>query len=253
MKTLSVALAVYNEAQNLTRVLNSVKDIAQEIVVVDGGSTDKTVEIAKQFGVILFETDNPPIFHINKQKALDACTGKWILQLDADEVIPDSLKIEIVKIVEEDKQEYAGFYIPRRNNFWGHWMKKTGVYPDYAIRLFKNGKGKFPCKSVHELIEIDGKIGYLENPMLHYSYETMKDYWRKADTYTSLTAADLGKRRIPKNIYSIMEYFFIFPLKTFFTLFIRNQGFIDGIYGFLFSVFSAFHHPISYWKYLKMT
>jgi hypothetical protein len=153
-------------------------------------------------------------------------------------------------MVENPNQEFSGFKIPRRNNFWGHWMKKTGVYPDYVIRLMVNGKARFPAKSVHEQIEIDGKVGFFIHPLLHYSYETIGDYWRKAHAYTSLTAADLKKQYIPKNIFSFIQYFFIYPTKTFFTLFIRNQGFVDGIYGFLFSVFSAWHHPISYWKYV---
>jgi glycosyltransferase involved in cell wall biosynthesis len=253
MKKLSVAIAVYNEELNIRRCLNSIKDIADEIVVVDGGSTDKTAVIVREFDAKIIETDNPPIFHINKQKALEACSGKWILQLDADEVVNAELKKEILSTIEKSDQEYAGFNIPRRNNFWGNWMKKTGVYPDYVIRLMINGKAMFPAKSVHEQIKIDGKVGYLIHPLLHYSYETMGDYWRKAKAYTSLTAKELQAKNTKKSIGNFLNFFFVYPVKTFFTLFVRNQGFVDGVYGFLFSLFSAWHHPISYWKYITTT
>jgi glycosyltransferase involved in cell wall biosynthesis len=247
MKKLSIALAVFNEEKYLSQCLSSIKDIADEIVIVDGGSTDNTLKIAKAFGAEIIQTDNPPIFHINKQKALNACGGEWILQLDADERVPFSLKREIKETIRNTA--HSGFYIPRKNYFWGHWMKKTGVYPDYVIRLVKRGKAKFPCKSVHEQMKIDGSVGYLNNPLEHYSYETLGDYWRKAKSYTALTADELKKNNVSKTAF--IKYFFVKPFVTFFTLFIRNQGFIDGIYGFLFSVFSALHFPIAYWKYLK--
>lgn len=252
MKQLSIAIAVYNEEKYLNRCLSSVADIADEIVVIDGGSKDKTVEIAKKYKAKIVETNNPPIFHINKQKALDLCTGTWILQLDADEVVTPELKKEILTVIEKNTLEYAGYYIPRKNNFWGHFMKKSGVYPDYVIRFVKNGKAKFPCKSVHEQIEIDGKVGYFTHALLHYSYETMEDYWRKARAYISLTVEDLSKKNVKKTFGNFLHYFFVYPIKTFFTLFVRSKGFADGIYGFLFSLFSSWHHPIAYWKYLRL-
>ena len=122
---LSVALAVNNEENNIRACLSSIADIAGEIVVVDGGSTDKTAEIAKEFGAKIIQTDNPPIFHINKQKALDACQGDWIIQLDADEVVTGELKKEIEVII-TNQEPINGYYIPRRNYFLGHFMRKGG-------------------------------------------------------------------------------------------------------------------------------
>ncbi|MCX8008885.1 MAG: glycosyltransferase family 2 protein [Patescibacteria group bacterium] len=246
MKRLSIALAVFNEEKNLRRCLSSVSDIADEIIIVDGGSSDRTVDIAKEFGAKIISSNNPPIFHINKQKALDACTADWILQLDADEVVPDALKQEIQKVIKTTT--HKGFFIPRKNYFWGRWMKKTGVYPDYVIRLIKRGKAHFPCKSVHEQIEVDGTVGYLKNPLEHYSYETIRDYLKKANAYTSLTADEFKNSHVSKRAF--FKYFFIKPLTTFFSLFVKNKGFMDGIHGFLFSLFSSLHFPIAYWKYL---
>lgn len=247
-KKLSIALAVFNEEENLAACLSSVKDIADEIVVVDGGSRDATVSVAKKFKVKVIQTDNPPIFHINKQKALEACSGDWILQLDADEVIPDDLKKEIAQAMHDDKTN--GYYIPRNNYFWGHFMKKGGQFPDYVIRLIRNGKGRFPCKSVHEQIEVNGEVGYLKNPMLHYTNRTRAEYWKKADSYTSLTAKSLT---VPKSFGSYLMYTFWKPLVTFLNIYIRHKGFVDGIWGFEFALYSGLHWSMAYKKYLHNT
>lgn len=248
-----MAIAVFNEEKNLEACLSSVRDIVGEIVVVDGGSTDKTIDIAKRFQAKIIQTDNPPIFHINKQKALDACHGDWILQLDADEVITTDLKEEIRTIVNQEpgtrnQEPTNGYYIPRKNYFWGHFMKKGGQYPDYVIRLIKKGKAKFPCKSVHEQIEVDGEIGYLTHPMLHYTNRTRTEYWKKADIYTSLTAKSLTA---PKSFGSYFVYTFWKPLMTFLNIYIRHKGFVDGLTGFEFALYSGLHWAIAYKKYAK--
>jgi len=248
---LSVAIAVFNEEKTLDQCLASVATWVDEIVVVDGGSTDQTVSIAKKYTKTIIETDNPSIFHINKQKALEACHGTWILQLDADEVITEALKTEILTVIASPSQ-YDGYYIPRKNNFWGHFMKKGGQYPDYVIRLVKNGKAQFPCKSVHEQIAVDGSVGYLKEPMLHYSYRTSNDYWKKADVYTSLTARFMKEQHVVKSIGNWTKYMVVEPIKTFSLLFFRHKGFLDGWYGLVFSYWSALHHPIAYRKYQKM-
>lgn len=254
--TISVALATYNEAGNIARCLSSVKEWVDEMVVVDGGSTDETVKIAKTFGARVITTDNPPIFHINKQKAIEACHGDWILQLDADEVISPELVQEIQKVAQSlelgaRSRPEAGYYIPRKNFFCGHWLRKGGQYPDYVIRFLWRGKGRFPQKSVHEQIEIDGKIGYLKNPLLHYSYSSLSDYWRKANAYTTLTALELRDRGESKGLVSWWKYFVCKPLITFLSLYFRHKGFADGWYGFLFAVFSSFHYPLAFWKYIR--
>ncbi len=248
--SISVAIAVYNEAANLDACLSSVGGLADEIVVVDGGSTDGTVEIAKKFTSKIIRTDNPPIFHINKQKALDACTGDWILQLDADEIIPEILRNEIGEAV--GTKTFNGYYIPRKNYFWGHWMRKGGQYPDPVIRLVRRGKARFPSKTVHEQIEVDGKVGYLNHPMDHIAYRTRADYWRKADAYTTLTAMEMKKNGVAKNVITWCMYNIWKPKLTFLSLFFRHKGFLDGWYGLLFATFSALHFPIAYKKFVRL-
>lgn len=268
---LSVALAVFNEEKNIATCLDSINTFADEIIVVDGGSTDKTVEIVKQYTSRIIYTDNPPIFHINKQKALNACHGTWILQLDADEIVTPKLKGEISKVMNNtlpvDQSEFQhpttrnpltrngqqinGYYIPRRNYFLGHWMKKGGQYPDYVMRLVRNGKARFLCKSVHEQIEVDGAIGYLKDTLLHYSYKKYADYWKKADIYTTLSAQEMKAQRISITLFTWFSYCIVRPTMTLLSLFIRHKGFMDGIYGLLFAIFSALHHPIAWKKYVK--
>ena len=248
---LSVAMATYNEEKNLDACLRAVKTWVDEIVIVDGGSTDRTVAIAKKYGATVIQTDNPPIFHINKQKALDKCHGNWIFQLDADEVVDAPLRDEILRVIDRTDAKDA-YYLPRKNYFIGHWLSKGGQYPDYLVRLFRNGKGSFPRKSVHEQIAVSGSAGYLTQPLLHYTNRTFADYWRKADAYTTLTADEFRAKKVGKNPIVFIDYMLIKPMWTFLRLFIRHKGFVDGVWGFLFALFSGLHHAIAYWKYLKL-
>lgn len=283
---ISVALATYNEQANLGRSLSSVVSWVNEIVVVDGGSTDQTIEIAKQYGATVIRTDNPGIFHINKQKAVDACQNLWILQLDADEEVSKELADEIKQVVLmstdeiqkrgidpyrkrlyerhqrniEDRDgtvgsnqgEFCAFYIPRVNYFLGHPLRYAGTYPDGVIRLFRKDKAWFPKQSVHEQIHIDGNVGWLSHDLYHYSNPTLKKYFSGAVAYTSLLANNLKEKSIRLSIGNILYYNLYKPVLTFFNLFIRHKGILDGFYGFLFCLFSALHYPVAYYKSLKI-
>ena len=141
MNRISVVLAVYNEEDNLSSCLESIRDLADEIVIVDGGSVDRTLDIAQQFKAKIIKSNNPPNFHINKNKAIDAASGNWILQLDADEVVTEGLAEEIKKVISKES-EINGYWIPRKNFFLGRFLKKGGQYPDYTLRLYKKGKGR---------------------------------------------------------------------------------------------------------------
>jgi len=253
VKTISVAIATYNEEENIAPCLVSVSSWVDEIILVDGGSQDKTVGIAKRFGAHVISSPNPPIFHLNKQKAVEACSGKWILQLDADEIVSGELQREIYSItVATERATRDGYFIPRKNFFCGHWLRKGGQFPDYVIRLFKRGKGAFPCKSVHEQIQIAGSVGYLHEPLTHNTYRSVSEYWRKADAYTSLAAHELLQKNIFVTMMTILEYNVMLPIVTFVNLFVRHKGFIDGWYGLLFALFSALHYPIAFQKYLHI-
>jgi len=246
---ISVAIASFNEEKNIKRCLNSVRQLADEIVVVDGGSQDKTVEIAKKCGAKVFITDNPPIFHINKQKAIDKCNGDWILQLDADEEVTNELRDEMKAII-GNSASAAAYFIPRKNYFLGHWLKKGGQYPDHVIRFFRNGKAYLPCKSVHEQMKVKGKVGYLKGHLLHFTAPTFSRYLTNANRYTNLLAQEIKDREKKNCLFDAFLYLIFKPLHWFFLTFIRHKGFLDSWQGFVFSFFSALRFPVAYIKYL---
>lgn len=280
---LSTVLAVRNEEENIGRCLASVADISDEIIILDEYSTDKTVDIAKKYGAKVYEEPHHDNFHITKQKAIGKATGAWILQMDADEVITGKLAKEIkliigmdneqlknrkvsvkneklykrhMRAVEErdgklgkDTGEVVAFFIPRLNMFLGKPLIHAGVYPDPAIRLIKNGKAHLPAKSVHEIMEIEGEIGWTENYMEHYDSPTFDRYLKRANRYTDLTAEQMRRDNLLINTGTLLYYSFVKPGLTFLRLYIRHLGILDGMRGFIWSLFSALHFSISYFKY----
>lgn len=252
----SVVLATHNEEKNLAKCLESIKDLANEIIVVDGESTDKTKEIAKSFGAQVFSTTNKKNFHINKQMAMDKAKGDLILQLDADELVDDELKIFIQKILHslenKEKLEFAAWWIKRKNFFCGRWLSKGGQYPDPVIRLYLKNKAYLPAKDVHEQMQVDGETATTEGHLLHYSNPTFSDYWRKFQTYTSFKAQQLKDEKLKVDPVTLIKYLLFKPLQTFLLIYLRHKGFVDGWQGFVFAFFSALHHPIAYIKFIKI-
>jgi glycosyltransferase involved in cell wall biosynthesis len=255
-KTLSVVLAVHNEEKNLPGCLDSVKNLADEIVIVDGESSDKTVEIAKKYKAIVKITTNKQNFHINKQMAIDMATKDWILQLDADEHVSKEQEDEIKEILENDPKEYNGYWMPRKNWFLGRFLMKGGQYPDYTLRFYRTGKGRLPQKDVHEQAVVDGKVGYLKSALLHFPYESFSFYLTKWDRYNKFFAEQIRDEQKNKNlllkIFYAFSYLFLKPSHWLFTTFLRHKGFLDGWQGFVFSLFSALRFPASYIIYLKL-
>lgn len=276
MEKLSVVLATRNEEENIGRCLESVKDITDETIIVDENSTDKTREIAQKFGAKIFLEPHHDIFHITKEQALEKATGDWILQLDADEVVTPELAKEIHEVLDgnylyknnnlferhqilierrdgpigKKTGEIVGYFIPRLNMFLGKPLIHAGVYPDGVIRLVKKGKARFPQKSVHEQIELDGEVSWLSGNLLHYDSPTLKRYLARLNRYTDLKAQELKNGQVSKGVVSFLMFSFYYPLTTFFKLYFRHLGFLDGVSGFLWSFFSAMHFPIAYFKYL---
>ncbi len=260
---LSVCLATFNEEKFIRYPLDSTYDIADEVIIVDGGSSDKTLEIAASYGdkIKIINTDNPPMFHINKQKALDAAQGDWILQLDADEALSPELKKEILdkiaSAIGETNLKEVAFWIPRKNFFLTRFLLKGGQYPDYTVRFYKKNAVRFPCKSVHENVELnsnqfpEGKIGYLKEALLHYADPEFSRYLHRWDRYTTLDAELIVSRQETvdgRMTLSFFQYFFWKPFYTFFMMYLRHKGFMDGFPGFVFSLFSAIRFWLIYIK-----
>ena len=293
---LSVVLATKNEEANIGQCLESVKNIADEIIVFDEASTDKTVEIAKKYKAKVINYVNKTNFHETKEKAIEAASGGWILQLDADEVITPALADEMKSVLENRHSEYisefaspdilrtkvklfsrhqkligeryddkqksyydqvvypensprVAYFIPRLNFFLGKPLIHAGVYPDGVIRFFKKDRARLPGKSVHELMEVDGDIGWLFNDIEHHESPTFSRYFERANRYTDLTAEEFRSKRLSTNVYSLFNYSFLVPGFYFLELYFLHRGYKDGIRGFLWSSFSALHYPIAYFKY----
>ena len=250
--SLSVVLTTFNEADYLADCLDSVKQLAGEIVVVDGSSNDKTREIARSFGAKVVKVKNLPMFHTNKQKAVNLATKDWILQLDADEQVTPELAEE-VKTVINSKTKFTGYFLPRKNWFLSRFLTKGGQYPDYVIRLFKNGRGSFPQKSVHEQIVINGPVGYLSNPLIHYADREFSRYLTRFNRYTDLEADKLFAAKQKLTLGSGLNYLFIKPIHWFLLTYIRHKGFVDGLPGFIFALMSSLRFPVTWFKLWEKT
>jgi len=247
--TISIAMATFNEEANIKRCLDAIHSWVDEIVIVDGESTDNTVMIAKKYSKVkIISTSNKPIFHINKQIAIDACKSNWILQLDADEVVTLELKDEILKTIINTK--FDGFWINRKNYFLGHFLTKGGAYPDPTLRLYRLGLGHLPCKDVHEQAVVSGQVGHLQHDLQHFSDASFFRYYARSNRYTSIEAkllADQGKKL------SFFDYFFIKPIFRFCQIFFRHLGFHDGFPGFIYAFYSSLRYPAVYVKHYELT
>jgi len=253
-KKISVALITYNEEENIKDCLKSVQ-WADEVVVVDGSSKDKTRKIAKEMGARVIKTSNRLFFDTNKNMAIEACQGEWILLLDADERISPELAKEIRSTINnssDSSKQPVAYWLKRKNYFLGRYLQKGGQYPDAVLRLFKKGKAKIPPETVHQQLEVEGKTGWLENDLLHWATPSFSRYWMRERRYSSLEALQMLKNKVSINPLTVVKYFIFRPKKTFFLLYLRHKGFLDGWPGFVFAFFSGFHHALAFGKYLKM-
>ncbi|MBD3250105.1 MAG: glycosyltransferase [Candidatus Pacebacteria bacterium] len=250
---ISVVLATYNEEKNIERCLDAVKDWVDEMIVVDGTSADSTRELAAELGAKVIKTTNKPNFHINKQMAIDKARGELILQLDADEVVDQELKDFINQVHQKlmanpSLVKESAWYVKRKNLFMGQWLRKGGQYPDPVIRLFVKGKAYLPQKDVHEQMKVEGLVGTAEGHLLHYANPRFKDYLRKFNTYTSFKATQLEEQGLELDLFNSLNYLLIKPIFTFFNLYLRHKGFVDGLPGLIFAAMSGYHHHVAYLK-----
>lgn len=243
MSSLSVIVITKNEERNIEDCLNSVR-WAHEIVVVDGGSEDKTMELARKF------TSNVYIkpwegYGASKNFALEQCRGEWILWLDADERVSDELGKEIQAIVNQSAASFAVYEVPRKAYFLGKWIKHCGWYPGYVPRVFKRGAGRFSENKVHERFEFDGVAGKLKSDLLHYTDPNIWHYLEKFNRYTTLAADELMEKRIPFRVGQIV----IRPVWVFIRMYVLKLGFLDGVHGFILCILSSCY---VFTKYAKL-
>jgi glycosyltransferase involved in cell wall biosynthesis len=251
-KSVSVAIITLNEEHNLPRTLASVA-WAGQIVVVDSGSTDRTVEIAREFGATVIERPWPG-FAAQKNFAIAQCTGDWILTLDADEEVSPELQQQI-RLMIASRPTTDAFYLKRRNMFLGRWMKHGGYYPDAKLRLFRSRAANFTAplqfanRPVHEIIAFDGTAGTLDYDLIHHAYPTLSTYLEHMDRYSSLGAQILvDKRRVSASLIAFIAHVYWLPLWTFQWNYVMRLGFLDGREGLLLHLYHAVYTS---WKYAK--
>jgi glycosyltransferase involved in cell wall biosynthesis len=269
---LSVVIITFNEEANIGRTLASVKPLVAdgkgEIIVVDSGSNDGTVGIAKSFGAKVF-VEEWKGFGAQKNSAIDKAMGDWILSLDADEEVERDLASLIASAISEEqphrKQELLsamgvmtmtsranidGYWIQRRNLFLGRWLRHGGFWPDPKLRLFRRGSGRFENRAVHEDIAFEGKTGRLKvalSALIHHSYPTLSDYIEHMNRYSSLGAEMVVAKHNGKVRFSVINIF-LRPLTTFIYNYLFRLGFLDGREGLLLHLYHAVYVS---WKYAK--
>jgi glycosyltransferase involved in cell wall biosynthesis len=288
---LSVVLATHNEENNIRSCLESVKEIAGEIIVFDEYSSDMTADIARSMGARVFNYMHKTNFHETKQKAIEEAGGDWILQLDADERVTPELAKEILSVINSDNKdlmnrvlsrkdggldkktslflrhqellekrdgvvgkrtgEVVAFFIPRVNMFFGRPLIHGGVYPDGVIRLIKRGKARLPARDVHEQMSVDGEVGWLLSPLLHYDSPTFARYLYRNNRYTDLLSEEYFQEKVPINFVSFLKYVIYKPVIEFLMIYVWHAGFKDGFPGFVWAFFSSIRFAISYFKYMQ--
>jgi glycosyltransferase involved in cell wall biosynthesis len=248
-KTLSVAMIAMNEEANLPRTLESVR-WADEIVVVDSGSKDRTIEIAKSFGA-------NTIYHAfgghgeQKNVAIDLCRTDWVLLLDADEVLTPELQTEIRALLNgEPEPKYGAYWIPRRNLILGRWMRHGGFYPDLKLRLFRRGAARMSeGVGPHSTPQFQGPRGRLKHDMLHFAYPDLNTYLEHMNRYSSEIGLLLHKRgRDSRSFMAFLWNAVLNPLATFFYNYFIRLGFLDGREGLLLHLN---HSVYIHWKFAK--
>lgn len=243
----SIALITLNEEATLPSTLESimplVRDGRGEIIVVDSGSTDRTVEIAKSFGAQVF-SESWKGFAAQKNSAMEKGSGEWVLQLDADEALEPQLNQEVLSSIEADGNK-VGFYIPRKNFFLGRWIKHGGFYPDPKLRLIRRGAGKFEEYGAHPTIKVNGPTGELQHALIHNAYPTLRGYIDHMNSYSS-SGAELAVANGHRS-FNLLNIVVRAKLTFIYNYFVR-LGFLDGREGFLLH---AYHAVYVSWKYAK--
>lgn len=230
---ISVVILTLNSEKYLLEVLESVK-FADEVIVLDSGSVDKTEEICKDFENVKFYYQKWLGFGKQKQAGVNLAKNHWVFVLDSDEVVLEPLKDEILEVLKEPK--FEAYKVARLNFFFGKEIRSMGLYPDFTVRLFNKYKARFDEREIHEKVVTDGKIGELKNHFKHYAYESIEQFIAKQNRYSSLGA----KKNRLKAVFN--------PAWTFFKLFVLKGGFLDGWRGF---VVAKLYSQYTFWKYIK--
>jgi glycosyltransferase involved in cell wall biosynthesis len=244
--TLSVAIIAKDEEDNLRRTLPSVS-WADEVVLVDSGSVDKTVALAQSSGAKVF-TESWRGFAGQKNFSIDCCRCDWVLSIDADEEVSGELRDEISRLL-ASAPAFEAYFIPRKNYFLGRWMRRGGLYPDRKLRLFRRGVARFEERPVHETVRYESATGCLRGDLIHRAYPTLSVYLEHMDRYSSASVPILvGKGKTSRGGLAFVWNVFLIPVATFVYNYWIRLGFLDGREGLLFHLYNSVYVS---WKYAK--
>ncbi len=244
MPTLSVILITRNEEVNLEECLASLEGIAQQIVVVDTNSADRTLEIAQKYGALIAQPTDWPGFGPQKNRALELATGDWVLSLDADERLTPALRSEILTAIHHNAHVDC-FAIPRLSWYCGRFIRHSGWSPDYVDRLFKRGSAHFSDDLVHERLIPQGQVARLKTPLLHFSFMNFSQVLQKLDRYSTASAEQaFAKGKTSSPLKAVLHGIWAF-LRTY----VIRTGFLDGAQGFALAISNG---QGTYYRYMKL-
>ncbi len=238
---LSVVIITKNESRNIAACLESVR-FADEIIVLDSGSTDGTAEIARDLGAIVHQSEDWPGFGPQKNRVLDLATQNWVLAIDADEQVTATLRDEIIEAIKSP--QFDAYEISRLSEFCGQPIHHSGWFPDYVLRLFRRGVGRFNDVAVHEHVVVSCPIGRLKNYFLHFPFENLDMVVAKINRYSGTAAIAMAAKGKRVGLFGVVGH----CIWTFIRIYILRRGFLDGRHGFVLAVTAAFGSFLRYAK-----
>ena len=241
MIKISATIITFNEERNIVRAIESLR-CCEEIVVVDSGSNDRTVELASKLGARVI--DNPWAgYSSQKNFASEQASNDWILSIDADESLSEALEGEIWHI-KKNGTEFDAYTMPRMAQYLGRWILHSGWYPDRKVRLFNRRKARWTGEFVHESVQVDGRVGHLKSNLLHYTCSSLSEHLKTMDQYTTLAAEQIvaQKKRIGA------KHLLIEPTWAFFKTYFFKRGYLDGTEGLAIAYMAAMYNFVKYAK-----
>ncbi len=242
---ISATIVAFNEERNIARAIRSLQrsGCADEVLVVDSGSTDKTRQIAAELGARVIEEPWRG-YAAQKNFAAASAVNDWILSIDADEELTPGLASEIAALKTKKPTQFDGWAMPRLARYLGRWIRHSGWYPDRKVRLYHRDRAAWEGEYVHESVRVNGEAGELQNDLLHYTCDSLSEHLRTLDRYTSLAAQELAASRKPVPFHRLIAD----PPWTFLRSYVVQRGFLDGAHGFLIAAMAGFY---TFTKYAK--
>lgn len=238
---ITATIITLNEERNIARAIESLR-CCDEILIVDSGSIDRTVELAQNLGVRVIEASWLG-YAAQKNRAAEQAANDWILSLDADEALSEALEAEIWNL-KKTGPRYDAYTMPRLARYLGKWILHSGWYPDRKIRLYHRAKAKWVGEFVHESVEANGRVGHLQSNILHFTCDSLSEHLRTLDRYTTLAAQEIASRRVKVPLYKMI----LDPGWTFLKSYFVQRGFLDGHEGLVIAYMAAFYTFLKYSK-----